>query len=166
MGILILILILAVIVFVSIKISNLKYRARQHLLKNTGFNQSAINSQIYGGMEKKNLEKFVQEHTEYTEESIKELFKNYCAQLFNRNVISEFSESVAEKIQKDSKLDNMLNMEYQRTNILGYTGAKINTLNIYTDGKDEYNVYLYCTIADNKIQVDRYLISKGVAVGF
>lgn len=167
MGFIIIILIIVIVVFISIKIANLKDRAIQHVLKDTDFSRSNINKEINRGFEKKQLEKFLQEHTEYTEESLRELFRNYCTQLFNRTAINEFSSSVCDKMQKDSKIDKMINMQYIRTDILlGANNQKINSINIYSDGKDEYNVYLYCSLLQDRIIVDRYLISKGAVVGF
>lgn len=166
MGFIIFILIIIFVAFISIKISDLKDRAVQHVLKDTGFSRADINKEINKGFEKKQVEHFLQEHSEYTEESLKKLFENYCSSLFNRTAINEFNASVCDKMQKDSKLDKMLNMQYIRTDILGANNKMINSLNIYSDGKDEYNVYLYCNLEENKIIVNRYLIVKGAMIGF
>ena len=56
-------------------------------------------------------------------------------------------------------------MEFRRTNINYYGNSRLNAIVVYTDNRDEYNVYLNCSILGDKIQLDKYQISKGVAVG-
>lgn len=159
-------LIFAGFIFISIKINNLKYRAKQQVLRNTGISSSDISAGITGSFEKKHVQKFLEEHPNHTEESIKELLKNYTVQIFNRNSINEFSQTVYEKMQKDSKLEMMQSMEFRRTNINYYGNGKLNAIVVYTDNRDEYNVYLMCSVLGNRIQVDKYQISKGAVVGF
>ena len=69
-------------------------------------------------------------------------------------------------MQKDSKIDKMQTMEFKRTNISYYGDSKLNAIVVYTDNRDEYNVYLNCSILDNRVQLDKYQISKGAVVGF
>ena len=153
-------------IFINIKIGDLKYRAKQQVLKNTGISSSDINAGITGNFEKKHLQKFLEEHPNYTEESIKDLLRQYTVQIFARNSINEFSQTVYEKMQKDSKIDKMQTMEFKRTNISYYGDSKLNAIVVYTDNRDEYNVYLNCRILDNRVQLDKYQISKGAVVGF
>ena len=159
-------LIFAGFIFISIKINNLKYRVKQQILRNTGISSSDINASITESLEKKHLQNFLSEHPNYTEESIKELLKNYTTQIFNRNSINEFSQTVYEKMQKDSKLEKMKLMEFRRTNINYYSNSKLGASVVYTDNRDEYNVYLTCSILGERIHLDKYQISKGVVVGF
>lgn len=159
-------LIFAGFIFINIKISNLKYRAEQQVLKNTGISSSDISAGINGSFEKKHLQKFLEEHPSFTEESIKDLLRQYTIQIFNRNSINEFSQVVYDKMQRDSKLDKMQTMEFRRTNINYYGNSKLNAIVVYTDNRDEYNVYLNCSILGNRIQLDKYQISKGAVVGF
>lgn len=166
MAAIIFLLFFALLIFISIKISDLKHRATQHILKNTGISQSDITAGINSGFEKKYLEKFLEEHTNYTEDTIKDLFKQYTVQIFNRNAIAEFGEKVFEKMQTDSKLDKMKDMEFRRANISYYSNSRLGAMVIYTDGKDEYNVLLSCNIIGDKIQVEKYQINKGAVVGF
>jgi NH3-dependent NAD+ synthetase len=163
---LVIVLIFAGFIFINIKINNLKYRAKQQILKNTGASSSDISAGITESFEKKHLQKFLEEHPNFTEESIKDLLKQYTIQIFNRNSINEFSQEVYEKMQKDSKLEKMQSMEFRRTNINYYGNSKLNAIVVYTDNRDEYNVYLTCSVLDNKIQLDKYQISKGAVVGF
>ena len=159
-------LIFAGFIFINIKMENLKYRAKQQILKNTGISSSDINAEITGNFEKKYLQKFLEEHPRFTEESIKDLLRQYTIDIFDKNSINEFSQKVYEKIQKDSKLAKMKTMEFRRTNINYYGNSKLNAIVIYTDNKDEYNVYLNCSILADKIQLDKYQISKGAVIGF
>lgn len=158
--------ILIIYVFINAKIGNLKYRAKQQILQNTGISSAEIKAGITDSVEKKYLEKFLEEHTSFTEESIKELLKQYTAQIFNRNQINTFSQAVYEKMQNDSKIDKMQNMEFKRTNIEYYGNSKLNAVVVYTDNKDEYEVHLTCNITEEKIQLDKYQISKGAVIGF
>lgn len=169
MGFLVLLVIILFFVgfiFINIKINNFKYRAKQQVLKNTGISSSEINASITGSFEKKHLQKFLTEYPNYTENSIKELLKNYTVELFNRNSIDEFSQTVYEKMQKDSKLEKMQTMEFKRTNINYYNNSTLSAIVVYSDNKDEYNVFLTCSILGEKIQLDKYQISKGAVVGF
>lgn len=166
LGFVIIVGVIALFIFINVKISNFKYRAKQQVLKNTGISSSDINAGITGSFEKKHMEKFLSEHPEFTEESIKDLLKQYTVQIFNRNSINEFSQSVYEKMQKDSKLEKMQTMEFRRANINYYGNQKLNAIVVYTDNRDEYNVYLNCSILGNRIQLDKYQISKGAVVGF
>ena len=169
MGVLIFFVFLVFIVgaiFINVKMSNLKYRASQQILKNTGISSSDINAGITGSLEKKHLQKFLAEHPNFTEDSVKELLKEYTFQIFNRNIINEFSQEVCNKMQKDSKLDKMQTMEFKRTNINYYGNSRLNAIVVVTDNKDEYNVNLTCSISDDKIQVESYRITEGAVLGF
>lgn len=84
MGFLVLLVIalfVAGLIFINIKISNLKERAKQQVLKNTGISSSDINAGISNSFEKKYLQNFLADHPNYTEESVKELFKSYTIQI-------------------------------------------------------------------------------------
>ena len=164
--ILVIVAIVAVFIFVNIKIRGLKERATQHILKNSGISSSDINAGITETMEKKHLQNFLNEHQNFTEQSIKDLLKNYTNQLFNKNLINEFSPEIAKKMQSDSKLDKMKNIEFRRINISNYGNSKLIAIAVYTDNRDEYNVYLTCSILGEKIQLDNYRIAKGSMVGF
>lgn len=164
--ILIVILLFAGFIFINIKINNLKYRAKQQVLKNTGLSSSDINAGITGAFEKKHLERFLVDYPNFSEETIKNLLKEYTIKIFNRNSIDEFSQDVNNKMEKDSKLEKMQTMEFRRININYYSNSKLSAVAVYTDNKDEYNVYLNCSIVAEKIQLDKYQISKGAVVGF
>ena len=153
-------------IFISIKVSELKNRASQHILKNSGFSSSEINAGISDSFEKKHLQNFLAEHSNYTEETIKDLLKQYTVQIFNKQQINEFSQKVYEKMQSDKKIDKIREMEFKRTNIYYYGNSKLNAVVIYADSRDEYEIHLYCSVLGDRIQVDRYQIAKGQAIGF
>lgn len=163
---LIFILIIAAIVFINIKISNFKYRAKQEVLKGTGISSSEINTGLTNAFEKKYLNKFLDEHSNYTEESFKEFIKQYATSLINKEPINEFNENVCTKMQKDSKLEKLQTMQFKRINITKYNGKNLVVMAVYTDNRDEYNMYLVFDIIGEKMQLIRYQISKGVVVGF
>ena len=103
MGIIVILIIFSILVgcmFISAKINDLKHRAGQQLLKNTGISSSDINAGIRGGLEKQHLQKFLEEHADFTETSIKDLLKQYAIQIINRKLINEFSQAVYEKNAK------------------------------------------------------------------
>ena len=145
--VLIFIAIFAGFVFVAVKMANLRERATQHILKGTGISQSDINSGIQGSFEKKQLQTFLNSNPNYTEESVKALLKNYASNIFNKNPMPEFSAEVTEKMQNDSK-------------------NKLMATIVYTDDKDEYEIYMICNVNNDKIQVEKYRIQKGAVVGF
>lgn len=153
-------------IFINIKLGDLKHRATQQILKNTGISSSKIESKVEGSVEKRHLNKFLEENESFTEESIRDLLKQYTVQLIKKESIKEFSQPVFEKMQKDSKLDNMKNMQFVRASINYYGKPKLNAIVVYTDNRDEYNIYLYCNMVGEIIQLDKYQISKGSVVGF
>lgn len=163
---LVIILFFAGLIFINVKINNLKYRAKQHVLKNTGISSSDINATISSGFEKAKMDKFLKENPNFTEESVKELLKTYSTQLFARETREEFSQKVCEKMLKDSKLDKMQTMEFRRANINYYANSRMKSVVIYTDTKDEYNVYLECGMNDGKLYLNDYRILKGAVIGF
>lgn len=168
MGFLILIIIILLIaayIFLNSKISDFRYRAKQEVLKNTGFSSSDINATLNRKIEKKHLQNFLDEHSKFTEDSIKDLLKQYTIQMFNRTPISEFSQNVSEKIAKDSKLDKFQTMDCTRVNINRYDNSKLVAVVVYANHRDEYNIYLYCTVLGDTIQLDKYQIMKGATVG-
>lgn len=153
-------------IFINIKLGDLKHRATQQVLKNTGISSSDIESKVEGSIEKRHLQKFLEENESFTEESIRKLLKQYTLHLINKNSINEFSQLVYEKMQKDSKLDKMQDMQCVRASINYYGKTKLNAIVVYTDNRDEYNIYLYCSILGERIQLDKYQISRGSVVGF
>lgn len=163
---LVIVLFFAGLIFINIKINDLKYRAKQQVLRNTGISSSDINATISSGFEKGHLERLMKDYPSFTGESIKEILGKYAGHILNRDSINEFSQTVYEKMQKDSKIDKLQTMEFKRTGINYYANSKLRAVVIYTDNKDEYNVYLDCSILGERVQLDKYQIMKGEALGF
>lgn len=163
---LIIVAVIALFIFINVKIGDLKYRAKQHILKNSGISSSDISAGITGSFEQKYIQRFLIDYPNFTEKSLKELLKQYIIQIFSRTSVEQFSQNVCEKMQTDAKLDKMKMMDFRRINITSYSNSKLNVVAVYTDGKDEYNVYLICSVLENKIYLDKYRIAKGNVVGF
>lgn len=153
-------------IFVRTMIDNTKYRAKQQILQNTGFSSADINAGISNAFDKKHTEKFLSEHSIYTEESIKEKIKQYAIDLINRNQNADFDQELLNKAQNDKKIDKLQTMEFRRACIQFYGKEKLNLNIVYTDNRDEYNIYLYCTMINDDIHVNKYQIAKGAVVGF
>lgn len=168
MAFLIVIIIIVIVgfVFISKKMGDFEYRAKQEILKGTGISNSNINAKVNEGIEKKRLAKFLEEHPEYTEESIKDLFKDYMEKVIKKAPSDDFTPELNEKIQKDTKLDKLQTMNFVRVNVNYYTGSKVAAIIVYADNKDEYNIYLTCAILEEKLQLEKYQIQKGAVIGF
>lgn len=163
---LIFILFLVALLFISTKVGNLKHRATQHVLRNSGISSSEISAGFSSNIEKMHLEKFLRDFPNFTEDSLKNSFKQYSIHLFNKNPINEFSQNVNEKMQKDSKLDKMQNMEFKRTTVDYYSSSRLNITVVYSDNRDEYELFFDCTIVENQFKITNYKISKGAVLGF
>lgn len=166
MMLIILIIVIIVVAVIGAKIENAKYRARQQILKNTGFSSSEMDNKFTEELEKRRLEKFLEEYPEYTEEKTKTILKEYAVNIINKTQKEEFSEKVNNKIIKDKKLEKLREMTYKTINIIYYKNQKLTATALYTDNKDDYKLYLYCDIVENKINVNTYQIEKGAVVGF
>lgn len=164
--IIILIILVIGFIFVSTKLGNLKYRAKQQILKNSGISSSNLNAQFSGALEKKHLEAFLLENPNYTEESIKELIKQYAEQLLQKNENNLFSDAVCQKMQNDKKIEKLQSMQINRININYYKGEKFGAMVVYTDNRDEYSLLLNFVGAGEGMHLEKYQISKSAVVGF
>lgn len=154
------------LIFIQTTLDNAKYRAKQQILQNTGFSGAEINAGISNAFDKKFTEKFLAEHPSYTEDSIKEKIKQYAVDLINRNQNVDFDQELINKMQTDKKIDKFQTMEFKRVNIQGYGREKLNTVVVYTDNRDEYCIFLYSTVTNDDIHVNKYQIMQGNVVGF
>ncbi len=165
-GILIVIGVLALFVFIEIKLGNLRSRAKQQILRNSGISSSDLDKTFTEGIEKKYLEKFLKEHPNYTEESIKNLIKGYAEQMIQKDTSGEFCQKLVEKIQKDSKLEKMQGMQFVRANVQYYANSMLSMRVVYSDNRDEYNFSMTYNVIDDEFKLERYEISKGAILGF
>lgn len=156
----------AVIIVIGVAIDNFKNRAIQHVLKNTGASQADVDSGISGEFEKIHMSKFLAEHTNYTEESIKQILTNFAYSLINKNSLSEFSEKVNDKMINDTKLEKLREMTYKRTTINMYLRNRISAIVVFATERDEYNIGLECNVSNGNVILERYNISKGNPLGF
>ena len=69
-------------------------------------------------------------------------------------------------MQNDSKLEKLKEMEFKRINITKYKNPDFNAIAVFSDSKDEYNMYLIGKIENNYIALDNYRIQKGQMEGF
>ena len=164
--IIILVAIFAGFIFLSTKINNLKYRAKQQVLKNTGISSSNINSSVTDMVEKRHMESFLKEHSDYTEDSIRAVLRQYSDNLISKSLMDSFGEKVKEKKPNGSKLDKLSSMNFVKASINFYKADKLNAINVYSDGRDEYNIYLYFDIINNNFVLQKYQVAKGAVVGF
>ena len=74
---LIIVAVIALFIFINVKIGDLKYRAKQHILKNSGISSSDISAGITGSFEQKYIQRFLIDYPNFTEKSLKELLKQY-----------------------------------------------------------------------------------------
>lgn len=166
MGVIILIIFFVVGIFIATKIAELKTRAREHLLKGTGFSYSEINGKIDNSMDETKAKKFLAAHPEYTLESIKELIKNFAIKIINKTEIKEFSPKLVEKMQSDSKIDKLAKMEFKRVNIGAANTNFLSGIVTYSDGRDEYCLGIDINYSENKLTILRYYIYRGAEIGF
>lgn len=165
LGVLVVLLIVGYCI-ISTKLSNLRYRAEQSVLKDTPISTSNINAAISGGRDKKTVEKFLAENSMYTEQSIKERMNGIAMQIIQRVPNQELSEKVQSKMQKDSKLDKIQRMQLKRIDLAYYKEGQVGTYFTYTDNRDEYLFTLDCNLVGQSIIANKYGVTKGATVGF
>ena len=117
-------------------------------------------------VEKRHMESFLKEHSDYTEDSIRAVLRQYSDNLISKSLMDSFGEKVKEKMPNDSKLDKLSSMNFVKASINFYKADKLNAINVYSDGRDEYNIYLYFDIINNNFVLQKYQIAKGAVVGF
>lgn len=166
MGIILIIVIFAVVMFITIKVENIKKRAVETMLKDTPLSASNRSNFRSSAQESMFMKNFLDKHPEYTEESFKELIKNYVYQIINKNVIPEMEEKVITKMQNDNKLDKLLNMEFVRANLVAYVNNSLTGAVTFSDGKDEYELDICIKEEENQFKIINYGIEKGIELGF
>lgn len=170
----IVVIIIGIILFVVLAIvwntfiGNVKNRAKQSILKDTPFSNSAMNNTAEGILGKRATNKFLEEYGNiYTEDSIKERFKEIGEHLVKQESMSNFSEKVNTKMQKDSKLLKIQQAQITRVNIMSYAKNILTAFVVYDTGRDEYMITIQTVLDSNGIsEVRNYSIQKGVATGF
>lgn len=166
MGFIFLIILVGGICAIAYFSSTFSSRIRGTILKDTPFSESSQVGFIDSAVEVGYKNKFLQEHPEYTEESIKNLVYQYVVQLFNKNPLNEFAPSIHKKMQKDSKLDKLKNMQYVRSSFAFYGNSRLSMKLIFSDTRDEYIVQVGCLLKPGAIEFHNYYISRGAVLGF
>ena len=160
------ILFFAILIFIAVKVDNIKRRAVETMLKDTPLSASNRSNFRSSAQESMFMKNFLDKHPEYTEESLKELIKNYADQIINKNVIPEMEEKVTTKMQNDNKLDKLLNMEFVRTNLVAYINDCFTGTATFSDGKDEYELNICIQEKEKQLKIVSYRIGKGIELGF
>ena len=167
MFILLLIIFVVVVAFVGVKVNNLKTRAKNHILKNTGLSDSEISATAYGALGKRYLGKIVADHPSFTEDSVKETAIGFAQDIMNKNSNPAFSDKVVEKMGRgNEKLEKMKSMEFSRVDVPMYMNNMFSALVIYNDKKDEYMINMQCKFNGEEIKVNSFDVSKGSSIGF
>lgn len=156
------------IVFLRIKINKAKYRAQQTILNKAGLGHSNMISVTDDVMEKGKLKKFLENHPTYTEESIKQLIKDFAMEIVNQNLIHSAEQKVRDELINDTKITRYSNMQIVGCSINGYNEnaglfmAKVT----FSNNKDEYMMFLRFKLSGDKIILTKYQMQKGAVVGF
>ena len=87
---LIIVAVIAVFIFINVKISDLKYRAKQHILKNSGISSSDISAGITGSFEQKYIQRFLIDYPNFTEKSLNNIQFKFLVELQWNNLVKMF----------------------------------------------------------------------------
>lgn len=164
--IIIVVILLAIGFFINLKIDNLKYRAEQHILKDTPFNRANIDETTDKAIGGELVKKVLADYPNYTQETLGDLFSQCAESIRNRNVIEIMSEKVTQKMENDKKIEILAQKQYKRMSITAYGRGRLNVSIIYADTRDEYNLSLFFKIQENTLLLDEYVIQKGNMLGF
>lgn len=164
--IIIIVILLAIYMFISIKVDKLKYRAEQHILKETPFNRANIDATMDGAIGGELIKKFLADFPHYTQESLFQLFQKCAENIRSKNRIEIMSEKVTQKMGNDKKIEILAQKQYKRMSMTAYGRGRLNVSIIYADARDEYNLSLFFKIQEKTLLLDEYVIQKGNMLGF
>lgn len=164
--VIVLILIGALIAFITIKINNLKYRAKQQVLGKVGLGNADINASLNATQEQFALSKILETYPTLTEKQLKDTLYSYTNSIINLQNNGYMSDKVLSKMQNDNLLQKMRTMNFVRINIISFIGNKLSSVTIYTDGRDEYQITLMVSIQNNGLYIEHYDSEKGMVRGF
>ena len=103
--IIIAIILFAIYMFIGVKVDRLKYRATQHVLKDTPFNSANIDATMEGAIGGEIVKKFLTDFPNYTEESLFQLARQCAESIRNKTVMEIMSEKVRQKMETDKKIE-------------------------------------------------------------
>ncbi len=163
-----LLIFIVLMIFIVIKVNGLKYRAKQGVLNKVGLGSSNINSATDSLLEKGNLKKFLASHPTYTEESLKQLLKEIAMEVANRNLTHSADEKVLSKLAEDNKVTKYSNMQIVGCSLFSYVerGNLLVGKVTFSDGKDEYMMFLRFNLIGDECKLIKYQMQKGAVVGF
>ena len=151
--------------YIIFRIRRTMYRGQQTMLNKVGLGGSSVTKAVNQGMENMALGRLLEQNPNLTEQYIKDTLYNYSLQIIHKQTNPMFSEKVVGSMQSDSKLDMMATMQFLRVNVLNYVNGIVYAVTMYTDGRDEYKLFMTCNINPNGLYVDSYSTAKGDVVG-
>ncbi len=159
---------IVVMIFLISKVNKFKYRAKQTVLTKAGIGSSQVGAMADGLVEKRQLKKFLENHPTFTEESFKQEIKNIAQEIANKNVMHPADDKVLNKIANDGKLEKYSNMNIVGCSIVGYVerNGYLTTKATFSDGRDEYMMFIYFNISSGEFRITKYGLQKGAVVGF
>ncbi len=157
-----------IFIIISNKINNARYRAKQTILGKAGIGNSNIISATDSAMEKGKLKKFLENHPTYTEDSIKQLIKDFAVEITHQNLTHSAEQKIIDKLSNDSKITKYSNMQIVGCSINGYNeNARLFMAKVtFSDNRDEYMMFLRFQLSGDELILTKYQMQKGVAVGF
>ena len=168
MGAIIAILLFVGGIFLVGKINKGIYRAKQTVLNKVGVGDSNINSMTDDILEKRKLEKFLENHPTYTEESIKKIIEEFVNEIVNQNITHKVDSKILEKNSTDSRMEKFRSMQIKRCSLSAYNenaGLFIGKVTL-SNGKDEFMMFLTFQLSGDDLILTKYQIQKGAVVGF
>ncbi len=164
--IIIAIILFAIYMFIGVKVDRLKYRATQHVLKDTPFNSANIDATMEGAIGGEIVKKFLTDFPNYTEEILFQLVRQCAESIRNKTVMEIMSEKVRQKMETDKKIEILIQKQYKRMSVSAYGRGRLNVLVTYADTRDEYDLSLFFKTQENTLWLDEYVIQKGNMLGF
>ena len=162
---LILLVLIGVGVFIKIKINKAVYRGKQATLNKFGLGNANIGKSVNQMQEKAALNKLLADNPNLTEQFVKDTVFNYSQMILNRQNNGMFSEKVLNRVMSDKLVDTVRNMQFKRVNVIFYSGKMFESIVVYTDQRDEYEMLVFANITENGIVVSDYSLRKGDVVG-
>ena len=167
-GAVIFIVIIGVGLFLKFKLNNARYRAKQTVLNKVGLGQSNVVAATDNAMEKGKMKRFLENHPQYTEDSIKQVIKDFAMEVVNGNLTHSADEKVIEKLANDSKIRKYAGMQIVGCTLYGYNekaGLFVGKVTL-SDNKDEYMLFLRFQLEGDELRLTKYQIQTGAVVGF
>lgn len=148
------------------KINKLRDRASAHVLGKIGLGGANFNQKFNQVQESKHLKKLLVAHPNLTEKIVKDTMYSYAVDINSCVTNNHFSEKTINQMNSKELIKKMNAMRFERVNIVNYRNSSFAAIAVFTDGRDEYQLSLYCTIKADEIYVDSIDAMKGLMKGF